>query len=66
MESATFLGVETSPVSPTLTAQLGLQEGAGLVVNHVVPDSPAAAALKQPTIYENEQQEKHQLEEKRA
>jgi hypothetical protein len=47
MEPATFLGVETAPVSATLTAQLGLQDGAGLVVNHVVPDSPAAAALKQ-------------------
>lgn len=47
MESATFLGIETSPVSPTLTAQLGLQDGAGLVVNFVGPDSPAAAALKQ-------------------
>jgi hypothetical protein len=46
MESVTFLGVETSPVSPTLTAQLGLAEGAGLVVNNVVPDSPAAATLK--------------------
>ena len=42
----TFLGVETSPVSPTLTAQLGLQDGAGLVVGHIVPDSPAAAILK--------------------
>ncbi len=47
MESGTFLGVETVPVSATLTAQLGLQEGAGLVVNHVVSDSPAATALKQ-------------------
>jgi hypothetical protein len=47
MEPGTFLGVETGPVSATLTAQLGLQDGAGLVVNHVVPDSPAAAALKQ-------------------
>ncbi len=46
-EPTTFLGVETSPVSATLTAQLGLQDGAGLVVNHVVPDSPAAGALKQ-------------------
>lgn len=46
-ESVTFLGVETSPVSATLTAQLGLQEGAGLVVGHVVPDSPATGALKQ-------------------
>ena len=46
MEPATFLGVETAPVSATLTAQLGLQEGAGLIVNHVAADSPAAAVLK--------------------
>lgn len=45
-ELVTFLGVETSPVPPPLTAQLGLQEGTGLVVNHLAPDSPAAAALK--------------------
>ena len=45
-EPVTFLGIETAPVSPTLTAQLGLQDGAGLVVNHVVPDSPASGALK--------------------
>ena len=45
-EPVTFLGVETGPVSPTLTSQLGLQDGAGLIVNHVVPDSPAAGALK--------------------
>lgn len=47
LEPTTFLGIETSPVSPTLTAQLGLQDGAGLVVNHVIPDSPASSALKQ-------------------
>lgn len=46
-EVVTFLGVETTPVSPTLTAQLGLADGTGLVVNHVVPDSPAGGALKQ-------------------
>jgi hypothetical protein len=46
MEPVTYLGVETSPVGATLTAQLGLQDGAGLVVNQVVPDSPAAAVLK--------------------
>lgn len=46
MGSVTFLGVETGPVSATLTAQLGLTEGSGLVVNQVLPDSPAAGALK--------------------
>lgn len=46
-ETVTFLGVETGPISPTLTAQLGLAEGTGLVVTHVVPDSPAASALKE-------------------
>ena len=46
-ENVTFLGVETSPVSPTLTAQLGLPEGSGLVVNRVMPDSPATSALKE-------------------
>lgn len=45
-EVVTFLGIETSPVSPTLTAQLGLPNGSGLVVAHVVPDSPAAGALR--------------------
>lgn len=47
MESVTFLGVETAPVSPTLVAQLGLSEGNGLVVNHVANGSPAAGVLKQ-------------------
>jgi len=46
MESVTFLGVETGPVNATLAAQLGLTEGSGLVVNHLVPASPAAAVLK--------------------
>jgi serine protease Do len=46
-EPVTFLGVETMPVSPTLIAQLGLTDGTGLVVTHVVPDSPAAGALQQ-------------------
>lgn len=45
-ESVTFLGVETGPVSPTLAAQLGLSEGTGLVVNQLVPASPAAGVLK--------------------
>jgi hypothetical protein len=34
----------TAPVSPSLGAQIGLPEGFGVVVEEVVPDSPAAAA----------------------
>jgi hypothetical protein len=45
-ESAAFLGVETAPVTETLTDQLNLPRGIGLVVVHVAPESPAAAALK--------------------
>jgi hypothetical protein len=40
----TFLGVETSPVPPVVSEQLGLPKGFGLVVDYVVPDGPAAAA----------------------
>ncbi|PTY05543.1 hypothetical protein DB347_14295 [Opitutaceae bacterium EW11] len=43
----TFLGVETRPVGATLTEQLGLPNGVGLVVQNIVPDSPAAGILKQ-------------------
>src|SRR5581483_1255701 len=39
-----FLGVETSQVPTVVSEQLGLSEGLGLVVEYVVPDSPAAAA----------------------
>ena len=42
----TFLGVETNPAGGTLATQLGLPKDTGLVVHFVVPDSPAAAALK--------------------
>lgn len=45
-EKGTFLGVETAPVPPVVSAQLGLAEGTGLVVRSVVPDSPAAGALQ--------------------
>jgi serine protease Do len=45
-ETVAFLGVETSPVSGAMTAQLGLPRGTGLVVNHVVPKSAAAEVLK--------------------
>src|SRR5437867_11724410 len=40
----TFLGVETSQVPDVVSEQLGLVKGLGLVVEDVVPDSPAAAA----------------------
>jgi len=40
----TFLGVETSQVPSVVSEQLGLAKGFGLVVDYVVPDSPAAAA----------------------
>jgi len=40
-----FLGVATEPVSPHVAAHLDLQEGVGLLVAEVVPDSPAAAVL---------------------
>lgn len=46
-EKVTFLGVETSPVSNVVAAQLGLAKGSGLVVNHVVPDSAAAGVLQE-------------------
>jgi serine protease Do len=39
-----FLGVETSQVPSVVSEQLGLSKGLGLVVEYVVPDSPAAAA----------------------
>jgi membrane-associated protease RseP (regulator of RpoE activity) len=40
----TFLGVETSDVPKVVSEQLGLTKGFGLVVDYVVPDSPAATA----------------------
>src|SRR5437667_9582317 len=40
----TFLGVETSPVPDVVSEQLGLNKGLGLVLDYVVPNSPAAAA----------------------
>jgi PDZ domain-containing protein len=39
-----FLGVESSPVPSVLCEQMGLPKGFGLVVDYIVPDSPAAAA----------------------
>lgn len=46
-EKVTFLGVETSPVSNPVAAQLGLAKGLGLVVNHVVAGSAAAGVLQE-------------------
>ncbi len=43
-EPVTFLGVETSNVPRVLSEQMGLPRGFGVVVDLVVPDSPAAAA----------------------
>ncbi len=40
----TFLGVETSQVPTVVSEQLGLTKGFGLVVDYVVPNSPAASA----------------------
>ncbi len=45
-ETVPFLGVETGPVAAAVSTQLGLQRGTGLVVNHLVPKSPAAAVLQ--------------------
>jgi hypothetical protein len=39
-----YIGVITTPPPPVLSAQLSLAEGFGLVVNDVLPDSPAAKA----------------------
>ena len=40
----TWLGVDTSPIPPVLCDQMNLPKGFGLVVDYVVPDSPAATA----------------------
>jgi len=39
-----WLGLQCAPVDEALRAQLGLAEGQGLVVQEVMPDSPAAKA----------------------
>lgn len=44
MEKGAYLGVATTPPAPVLRKQLGLPPGTGLVVQFVVPESPAAAA----------------------
>jgi membrane-associated protease RseP (regulator of RpoE activity) len=42
--AAGFLGVELRPVDASLAAQLGLEEGTGALVGHVLDDSPAQKA----------------------
>jgi hypothetical protein len=43
-EKVAYLGVATTEVSPELASQLKLSPGMGLVVNMVLPDSPAERA----------------------
>lgn len=45
-EESAWIGVITSPVSPALQSQLGLEEGTGLLVDFVAPDAPAKDVLK--------------------
>ncbi|HWA84594.1 MAG TPA: PDZ domain-containing protein [Opitutus sp.] len=45
-ETVAFLGVETDTAPAVLASQLDLPRGTGLVVHHVVPDSPAASTLQ--------------------
>lgn len=48
MKPASYIGVMTRGLGPELYAQTGLPEGFGLLVEEVMPDSPAqAAGLKQ-------------------
>lgn len=44
MDNRFMIGVNCEPVSETLSAQLQLESGTGLVVSYVGPDSPAEAA----------------------
>ncbi len=46
-EKVTYLGIETAPVSRTLSAQLGLPRDTGLVIHNVLDKSPAADLLKE-------------------
>jgi hypothetical protein len=39
-----YLGIATMEASESLVAQLGLKDGAGLVITYVAPDSPAGKA----------------------
>lgn len=43
-DAVPFIGVVTREVSPELASQIGLEERAGVLVEEVMPDSPAAKA----------------------
>src|SRR5579862_3142527 len=43
-QKGAYLGVSSSPAPPVVRKQLGLPEGMGLVVDIVMPESPAATA----------------------
>ncbi len=43
-EPVTFLGVETSDVPRVLSEQMGLPRGFGVVIDYVVPNTPASTA----------------------
>ncbi len=47
METVTFLGVQTEPLGSTLSTQLGVAKGTGLVVVSVVPESAAMGVLQE-------------------
>lgn len=46
-EPVTYLGVETAEITRTLSTQLSLPKGVGLVVMRVIDQSPAADVLKE-------------------
>ena len=46
MEKATYLGVSAMPVSETLSSQLGIPKGQGLVVQSVDAEGPTAGKLQ--------------------
>ena len=46
MRKEAFLGIATGPVHESLRAQLGIDDGVGLIVHHVHEESPAAEKLQ--------------------
>jgi serine protease Do len=60
-ETVAFLGVETSAVSATLAAQLPIPRGSGLVVNHVVEQSPILIETRQLSVLIRQRKEGHEV-----